>query len=360
MELANEALDALSRSVTEQDERTARFLSALAFFTASGFAALTIGEVKDSRFILPNDAIAPLPALYIGAFLAMTALAALYLILSIGPAESWATPYNERPSIYSFKQIAETRNERFEASLANSNSEELRRYQWEALMSTCHDAARRADYKYARIIEARAAFFLGVAPLGVGIVCTIEALGASGATATVDWSWRSAILAGMALGGVVFLSVDDRSQSEPATESPARITFRRLALCFGLHSGLVMISSMNSGGWGIGINVGAIAVLVPGAIAVSRWRAEREADLIATNERRVLDFLHPLIVIGLGFPQLGAAIAPAGRTYELLLAFLPLIPFEGVRLFDRFNWNRTSLGTRGWADPGSRSLWSSI
>lgn len=105
--LARTAYEALRNSAVEQDELTGRFLTAIAFFLTAGTAGLALDDVRNATFEFSNGVKVQLPALFLSAFLVLSAISAIYLVLSFGPHQSWQTPYVDKASFLSFMEVAE-------------------------------------------------------------------------------------------------------------------------------------------------------------------------------------------------------------------------------------------------------------
>lgn len=323
------------KSLNDQDQRAARLLTALAFFMTAGVALLNSNYVRGLNYEFANGAEANLVSIFLGIFLTSVSVAAVYLVLSIGPSEPWDTTYKTRPSHLNFSEIAEgqapTVEERLRAAEAPDSE----------LIDAIRDAARRTKYKYNRVMEARAAFLMGIPCLIVALILMVDAHSSN----TMQWTWKLGSICGIVVAVVTFIVIEDRSRSEPPIEPSAGNTFQVIAVCFGAFSGLAFASS--AGGhatWpAIVPNIAGLAATAAAAWALHIWRVDRQAVVEASRELRVLDLARPSHFLCLGLVQLGIGFVPSARVFQMAVSAAPLLGFEGIRLLDFFNWTRRTL-----------------
>jgi hypothetical protein len=341
LRLAYRAYEALHSAVVEQDEKTARFLTADAFFLAAATAVLAIDRVRSTTIEFPHGPMIHLPLLFLAVFLMALLLSATYLILSTGPQESWDTFYRPDPSFLSYMEVAESPPERLPDLLANRDDIRRRHYEWNSLVDSCRDQARRAEYKQSRLMEARAAFFLGIAPLIVALVISVDALAAKSAQLT--WNWGIACPTAAALAVVTFLAIQDRTRNELHTSAkpPPTISvtlFVRLAGSLTLYTFFVCLSSAAPGHphWSYLLLVGQVVSAVLAVYSFHRYSVDRRIEQSAIENQRILSRIPApalLLLISL-LPGPVLFFVSAARGAEIVLAFIPSAMAEGVRLLD--------------------------
>jgi hypothetical protein len=347
LDLAKLAHDSLRQSVVEQDERCGRLLTAIAFFLTAGTAALSIDKVRTASYLFPNGSRVSLPAVLISTFLILSAISAIYLILSVGPQESWKTPYVDAPSFLSFMEVAEASDATWNRVIRIGHRNRQLSYEWESYIRSSRQQAIRAEYKYGRIMEARGVLFIAVSVLAVSLTLTIEALSAVN-PADLRWNLKTAIAGSTALAVVTFLAIQDRARNELHTDSIANqdrvpAVFSNLATSFSVYCGLAFMSSAVHQRLGIAL-VAALELLAlaPGFYTVTEWRRARRRERLhaasggAELPRRSLDSLSLTRLAIITAPGPALLAIPQWRFATIIAAFMPIVAFEGIRLMDAF------------------------
>lgn len=334
---SEDVVTSLNASLDSHDARTGIFLAAIALMVTAGLAALVDKTIRDTRFILPTGSRLPLSALSLGLFLVFTIAAATYLVLSLGPPE---------PPPQSQPELSLVRASSIEAGqwekLRDVDSRQFDKIREEVYYRDSQYLAYRALYKYQRLVEARAAFFLSLPFLLIFIVLVMF-LPDSGPD-VVPLSWTATTLCSGILLLTTFVAGQDRIRIDHIeravdTDSQARRalrtddeTFGILTVSLAVNSACTLSSAMISDSHAAEYLLpiaGFLAILPAAWKLAKRRRAERSA-----RRRRTLDRLPPLLVITLGFPGLIFGLVPLLRPYCLIAAFLPSFFFEGIRLLD--------------------------
>jgi hypothetical protein len=331
LELAREAYEQHVRSVDHQDLRTGRFLTAVAFFVTSGTTGLLNSDVRSAYFIMPGNQRIHLPLLFLASFLMMTALTAAYLVLSIGPPEPWDSGseggVSHLPYYGSYYPTEKEWEARFQA-----NAAELSARRYASHKTNTLKAAKRAAYKYRRIVEARAAFFIALPLFSLFITTMTTAWNSSASTGT-HWDWRPALSGAIVLSLLNFTAGEDRSRIEDLARDPAspdRRVFSKLAAYLSVNSGCVFLCSSSDGYDVLELCAGGLGILSMVFAAVVLYQRA------STGGRRVLDRLRPEVVIALAVPGAAALGLPVLRPWCIAFAFIPTGLFEGVRLIDYY------------------------
>jgi hypothetical protein len=333
---SEEMVSRLNAGLDSHDARTGIFLAAIALMVTAGSAALTDQTIRDTRFILPNGAKLPLPALSLGLFLVFAVAAATYLVLSLGPPEPPPRSQSElslvRPSSIEtdqWKQLYRIDNRQFD------------KVREEICYKDFQYLANRALYKYQRLVEARAAFFLSL-PFLLNFVVLVMFLPHSGSN--VGLSWTASTLCSTVLFLTTFVAGQDRvriDRIDRAIDAGINVnkalrkddeTFGVLTICLAINSALTLSSAMvgQSGTAEALLPIASFLVTVPAAWKlVKRRRAEH-----FTLRHRALDRLSPYFIIMLGMPGLLCGLISEIRPVCLISAFLPSLFFEGIRLLD--------------------------
>lgn len=334
---SEEMVSRLNAGLDSHDARTGIFLAAIALMVTAGLAALSDQTIRDARFILPNGSKLPLPALSLGLFLVFTITAATYLVLSLGPPEPPPRSQSElslvRPSSIETDQWRQ---------LYRIDSHQFDKVLEEVYYRDSEYLAYRALYKYQRLVEARASFFLSL-PFLLNFVVLVMFLPNSRSDVT-GLSWTASTLCSTILFLTTFVAGQDRvriDHIDRAIDAGTKLsralkkddeTFVILTICLAINSALTFSSAM------IGksataeelLPIASSLVTVPAAWKlVKRRRAENFSP-----KQRVLDRLSPYSIVMLSMPGLLCGLFPEVRQFCLIAAFLPSLFFEGIRLFD--------------------------
>jgi hypothetical protein len=289
------ATEAESAAYASIDARTGPFLAAIAFFMTGGVAALSNGNIRNARFLFPNGASVPLPLIAIACSLLLAGLAAMSLVLSLGPPEP--------PPIRA-------------KSAAPSKVADVLPVQ-----------VRHSWYKYERIVEARAFFLLALPFFLLGILATLFVL-----SGEKTFGWPLASTGGLIVLVVTFVAGNDRARIESLGGDVKRDSrlFTILAGCLAVSSLLYFLAA----GWG-GLAVpGSLAVLAFAMtlLACYHLRARQKSIAVAAHDKRALDGFRPAFLILIQLPALVVAWIPAARPLVLVFALAPIGIFEGSRL----------------------------
>jgi hypothetical protein len=286
--------DAMVRAVRELEDRAGRLLTAIAFFLTAGTATLAVQKVRDFRYEFENGASVKLP----------------FLDLAENKVERWLEWQQGSPT--------ELRDRR-----AATLSLETRRL------------ALLAEYKYGRLVEARGLLLIAVSCLLVAFILLGQALGYGTDMNTVPWGWKMAIVPGLALALITWVAGNDRYRLETEIDSlhdpsSPRQAFSMMATMMASHPVLVLSASALTGWWLAGLASVVIGTSVVATIYVARWKTlhgpqQPECWLNQLGGVRLMVF--PLV-------ELVPLVHPALHNYLIASSFVPILFFEGIRLFD--------------------------
>lgn len=332
---SEEVVARLSASVDAHDGRTGIFLAAIALLVTGGLASLSDSGIRDARFVLPGGSALRLPAVTVALFLLFTVAAATYLVLSLGPPEPPPRSTSE-PSLVRASSIERNQWQEFLAR-GGDHLEALRE---EVYSRDARYLAYRALYKYQRLVEARAAFFLSL-PFLLIFVILVTFLGAAHQD-NVRLSGGIVASCSVILFLTTFIAGQDRVRIDLIDRSVEGLddldqtrredsqTFIVLTLCLAANAALVLASVLVMTGNPADylIPIGSFLVTLPAA-----WKVHDRRRHHGTGWR-ALDRLPPQVLAGLGVPGMLLGLIPAGRPFCLIVAFLPSFFFEGIRLLD--------------------------
>jgi hypothetical protein len=334
---SEEMVSRLNAGLDSHDARTGIFLAAIALMVTAGSAALSDQTIRDTRFILPDGAKLPLPALSLGLFLVFAVAAATYLVLSLGPPEPPPRSQSElslvRPSSIETDQWTK---------LHRVDSKQFDKVLEEVYYKDLQYLANRALYKYQRLVEARAAFFLSL-PFLLNFVVLVMFLPNSPSD-VAGLSWTAGILCCTVLFLTTFVAGQDRvriDRIDRAIDTGVKVdkvlrkddeTFKILTICLAINSALTFSSATIGRGVVIQtlLPIASFLVTVP---AVWKLIMRRRTEHFSLRQR-ALDRLPPYSIVTLSMPGLICGLVPAIRPLCLIAAFLPSLFFEGIRLLD--------------------------
>jgi hypothetical protein len=172
------------------------------------------------------------------------------------------------------------------------------------------------------------------------------------------------------IGLITLTAIADRSHYEIPEDDGARLNSASAKRTFGVLGGLFggfalfcSLSTLRTSTWSWQdlFGVGALILSVFAWHQMKSWRGRREKASNGSEEKRILDSLQPWMLLVPGLLEITVLFLPDARLVNLLLAFVPLVIFEGVRLAEGFNWDRRVLapggGIQSWRDwwSGGRS-----
>ena len=268
-----------------------------------GVAALNNANIRAARFLFPNGASVPLPLIAIACSLLLAGLSAMSLVLSLGPPEP--PPIRYKSSV---------------AVPAPNAAGEL------------PVAMRHSWYKYERIVEARALFFLSLPFFLVGILATLFVLSSGPSGRPEKFSWPISLAGGLVILVLTFVAGNDRARIESLGADVKRDSrlFSILAACLAVSSFLFFVAA---GLTGMRVPVAlAVGALLATSVACYFLWARRRNVAVAAHDRRALDALRPAYLILIQLPAFFVAWWPAARPVLVLLALVPIGIFEGSRL----------------------------
>jgi hypothetical protein len=336
-ELAQEMVSRLTASLDAHDSRTGTFLAGIAFMVTAGTAALTNDTIRAARFTIPNNERLPLPAFGLLLFLLFMTAAATYLVLSLGPPEPPPRP----DSRLSLIRVASSDDGEW-SDLMAANGPDFERARDAIYDNDVRYLSSRAAYKYGRLVEARAAFFLALPCLLIFIVLTLFVHAYN--QRTLGLSWLATLACAAILLVTTFVAGQDRVRIDLLDQSPPgsralsvgdtdRKTFMVLAICLSLNAALTFSSVMvrTTASAQSLLPILALVVTVPAAWSLGqRRRIARDSS----QSPRVLDRLSPYAVILFAVPGCAFGLISNLRAFCMLAGFMPIALFEGIRLVD--------------------------
>jgi hypothetical protein len=276
------------------DARTGPFLAAVAFFMTGGIAALVSANIRAAKFVFYNGSEWFLPLYLLAGSLLLAGFSAMSLILSLGPPEPPRSPTT--------------------ASGTGTPTPE-----------------RNAWYKYERIVEARATFFLSLPFFLLGLVVTIFALTMPDAEHAYPFSWKVSGVGAFVVLVLTFAAGNDRARIESlgnGTEDDAT-TFRKLAVSFAAFAFLSLFAAGLPGYWPP-VGVSFLSFLPIGWACLFLKKRRRSADV---NSGRVLDKLHPYYLLAMQGVAVTIGLIPLLRPLLIGVSLGPLVILEGSRLW---------------------------
>jgi hypothetical protein len=332
--------DRLSGEVEGQDARTGLLLTAVAFFLAGGVAAVSLGAFRNARFEFSDGSQIPVPLLCLAFFLILQTVAAVYLVLSLGPPEPPLRNYHG--TRFSLTRIVILRENDWEA-LSQLAGDSLSNTVDETYERDARYLQDKAVYKYQRLVEARASLLLSLPffllAIWFGSLSTFSAGNDS------RFTFGSALGGGCILWLLTFVACNDRVRIEShydvlrdkgrqaSSDRSARRVLLRTSWGFPFYAMVVFLGAGIVGlpGWAQWIiGFASLMVLVPQFLAMwERWRADRGGQ-----PKRALDRIGPWWVVVVGC--VGFAVISIGvlRIYCLVYCLAPLLATEGIRLLD--------------------------
>jgi hypothetical protein len=327
IQLAKEAFSELKDAAGALQTKVGQLLIAATFFLTATIALLTISQVRNFSYLLPNGASVASPRYLLGAFIVLTSLAVMHLTMALGLSLK-PRRHLDNSDISYIEWWSMVQRGKEEWTNLFKEPQEIRVYQLRHLLEAVRYQVRMTNYTYERLVEARAYFFIAVTAFISAMPGVLDALSSS--KTTDIWGWHNAIYNAIAIVGVLFIAGNDRFRLEadidtiPDKRSPAR-SFQILAAGTAMSSGTAVLAV---GGSVVAIVAYAAILLATAAWLVNDRRCEHHRD------RTLYDRLPPwwpMLILAVGVMLY---VFPLSRTWLLLYAFWPILIFEGIRLLD--------------------------
>jgi hypothetical protein len=360
--VAEKSYDEVLDATKHQDDKIGRFLTAIAFlFTGSvAFAART--ALLDVRVVLDGKIYA-LAGLFLGAFLLLSILAVLLMVIALGPNLTLPRGQRKKGSEGSrlfFLSIASKTQDQW-ASLwfpgRVTSQVMVKTYSGEA-----YNLAFKTEFKYSRTNEARALFTLGLLFLGLAILLFLDSISrslpsADGAVvpAILTWDLQTRVWVSAATALFAFILAYDyvRLEQEADNYTAVGLRIRRVwpgwifALCWPIF--VVSIELPHAPGtrfWGLVVASACLALV---AVGVMLWR---------TGDRRLKWPIGAYITVAVLWCVSAAAMIQGSSGLQLTVGLLAIVCLETPRLLVASRSHRRRMRNLGdLRKKGIRTEW---
>jgi hypothetical protein len=324
------ALESAERSADSLERKVGQFILSAAFFLTAAVALLNINEIRDFRFMFNKHLALALPLDGIIVFIGLTFVSVIHLVMALG-LQRKPRRQDDPPgaSYVAWWKILDVSSADWSKLFTDTSARQFNQEQLTQTIYAARYMARTANYMYARVVEARAYFFLAVTALLTSTPSIAVALQVKPAPSHA-WSYFDAVAYALVVTFALWLAGNDRFRLEADVDtlrdqrSPIRL-FGPLAVLLALSSGAAVMAT--KGSW-LAFATSELFLLASSACIYRFGRSEHHSMLF---DRIPLLKLLPILAMAIEFPLF---LPPLLRPWLLLFSYWPIFFYEGIRLFD--------------------------